>query len=64
MCPPGLVKRAMKTRDQLAALDMISKNGANGIPKGSLSLVPIRDIEDASQIASYSEEEMKLLRHQ
>lgn len=64
MCPPGLVKRAMKTRDQIEALDMISKNGANGRPKGSLSLVPIRDIEDASQLVSYSEEEMELLRHQ
>ena len=64
MCPPGMVQRAMKTKEQILALDMLDKNGANGRPKGSISLVPIRGLDNAEKLVDYKETEIELIRNQ
>ena len=64
MTPPGMVQRAMKTKEQILALDMLDKKGANGRPKGSISLVPIRGLEDAEKLVDYNETEIELIRNQ
>jgi len=43
---------------------MIDKPGANNRPKGTLSLVPIRDINDSSKLVGYSDAELELMRNQ
>lgn len=64
MTPPGMVERAMKTKKQIVALDMLDKKGANGRPKGILSLVPLRGIEDSSQLVGYSDNEIEYFSNQ
>ena len=64
MTPPGYLERAEALRDRILALDMLHKPGANGRPKGSLSLVPIRDINDAKSLVEYSQNEIEFFRKQ
>jgi len=64
MTPPGYLERAEALRDKILALDMLHKPGANNRPKGSLSLVPIRDINDAKSLVEYSQNEIEFFRKQ
>lgn len=64
MTPPGFLERAMQTKDKIVALDMLSKNGANGRPKGSLSLVPIRSLDNAEELVHYNDTEIEFFRNQ
>ena len=64
MTPPGFLDRAQLLRDRLLAIPEWHTPGANGRPKGSLSLVPIRDINDASSLVAYSDNEIEFFRNQ
>lgn len=64
MTPPGLLERAQNFRDRINAIENWHTPGANGRQKGSMSLVPIRDIEDASSLVEYSENEIEFFRQQ
>lgn len=64
MTPPGFLDRANRTKDAIIALDMLDKPGANGRPKGSLSLVPIRSLEDSSNLVKYSDNEIEFFKDQ
>lgn len=64
MTPPGYIERAAALRDKIEELNMLYNKGANGRPKGTLSLVPIRDINDAKYLVGYSEKELKIFRNQ
>jgi len=64
MTPPGYLERAQQTKQKILDLDMLYKNGANGRPKGSISLVPIRDINDSSKLVGYSENEISFFQQQ
>ena len=64
MTPPGFLERAMKTKDDILALDMLHKIGANGRPKGQISLVPLRSLDDASSLVDYSNIELEYFRNQ
>jgi hypothetical protein len=64
MTPPGFLDRAQALRDRILALPEWHTPGANNRQKGSLSLVPIRDINDASSLVEYSENEIEFFRHQ
>ena len=64
MTPPGFLDRANKTKDAILALDMLDNPGANGRPKGSLSLVPIRSLEDSSNLVKYSDNEIEFFKDQ
>jgi hypothetical protein len=64
MTPPGYLERAEALRDRILALDMLHKPGANNRPKGTLSLVPIRDINDAKSLVEYSQNEIEFFRKQ
>lgn len=64
MTPPGYLERAEALRDRILALDMLHKPGANNRPKGSISLVPIRDITDSSNMVKYSQNEIEFFKKQ
>jgi len=64
MAPPGFIERAKQTEQKILNLNMIDKPGANNRPKGTLSLVPIRDINDSSKLVGYSDAELELMRNQ
>ena len=64
MTPPGFLDRANKTKEQILALGMLDKPGANGRPKGILSLVPIRSLEDSSRLVNYSDNEIEFFKEQ
>jgi organic radical activating enzyme len=64
MTPPGYLERAQATKDRIMALNMLDQPGANGRPKGSISLVPIRSLDDSSSLVNYSENEIEYFRNQ
>lgn len=64
MVPPGFLERADNLRNRILALDMLHKPGANNRLKGMLSLVPIRDINDASSLVGYTDDELKFFKNQ
>lgn len=64
MVPPGFLDRAKKLRDRIDELKMLHKPGANNRPKGTLSLVPIRDINDAKSLVEYTDAEIEFFRNQ
>lgn len=64
MTPPGFLDRAQALRDRILDIPEWHTPGANGRPKGSLSLVPIRDINDASSLVAYSDNEIEFFRNQ
>ena len=64
MTPPGFLDRAQSLRDKIVSIPIWNTTGANGRPKGSLSLVPIRDLNDASNLVNYSENEINFFRQQ
>jgi hypothetical protein len=43
---------------------MLDKPGANLRPKGTISLVPIRDLNDSEKLVDYSENEIKYFTNQ
>jgi organic radical activating enzyme len=64
MTPPGFLDRAQATKDKIIRLNMLDKPGANGRPKGGISLVPIRSLDDSSVLVGYSENELEYFRNQ
>jgi organic radical activating enzyme len=64
MTPPGFLERAQSTRQRILDLGMLDKPGANLRPKGTISLVPIRDLNDAEKLVDYSENEIKYFTNQ
>jgi len=64
MTPPGFLDRAQSLRDKIVSIPIWNTTGANGRPKGSISLVPIRDINDSSSLVNYSENEINFFRQQ
>lgn len=64
MTPPGYLERAQQLRDRITAIDIWHTSGANGRQKGSLSLVPIRDITDARSLVDYTEDELEFFKNQ
>ena len=64
MTPPGFLDKAQEVRDKIISVPIWSTPGANGRPKGSISLVPIRDINDSSRLVNYSENEIEFFRKQ
>ena len=49
MTPPGMLDRAEQFRAEIVKLGL-DELGANNRQIGAISLVPIRDLEDASQL--------------
>lgn len=64
MVPPGFLERAQKLRDKILDIPQWHTPGANGRPKGSLSLVPIRDLQDSSSLVNYSDNEIGFFKDQ
>jgi len=64
MTPSGLLERAQKFRDRILEIETWHRPGANGRQKGSLSLVPIRDIEDSKSLIDYSDNEIEFFKQQ
>ena len=64
MVEPGMLDRAIEFKERITALGLLDKPGANGRMKGMMSLVPLRDINDASQLVDYSDNEIAFFRHQ
>lgn len=64
MVEPGMLDRAIEFKDRILALGMLDKVGANGRMKGVMSLVPLRDINDASQLVDYSDNEINFFQDQ
>jgi hypothetical protein len=64
MTPPGFLDRAQSLREKIVSIPIWNTTGANGRPKGSISLVPIRDINDSSSLVNYSENEINFFRQQ
>lgn len=63
MTPPGMLERAEQFRSEIVKLGLDTE-GANGRQIGAISLVPIRDLEDASKLVNYSENEIEYFRRQ
>lgn len=63
MTPPGMLDRAEQFRNKIVDLGL-NENGANGRQIGAISLVPIRDITDSSQLVDYSENEIRYFQQQ
>lgn len=63
MTPPGFLDRAVEFRNKIQDLGLSDK-GANGRQIGAISLVPIRGIEDASQLVDYSGNELEYFKAQ
>ena len=63
MTPPGFLDRAVEFRNKIQDLGLNDK-GANGRQIGAISLVPIRGIEDASQLVDYSGNELEYFKAQ
>lgn len=64
MVEPGYLDRAQQLKQKIEELDMLHRNGANGRMKGILSLVPLRSINDSSQLVGYSENEIEYFSNQ
>lgn len=64
MVEPGMLDRALEFKQRILDLGLLEKPGANGRMKGVLSLVPLRDINDSSQLVDYSENEIEFFRNQ
>jgi len=64
MTPPGKLNEALDFKNQIESLDKLHKPGANDRMKGVCSLVPIRGIEDSSEMVEYSENELRYLQNQ
>ena len=64
MTPPGKLKDALNFKKQIENLNKLHKHGANGRMKGVCSLVPIRGIEDSSELVEYSDKEIKYFQKQ
>ena len=58
MTPPKKLDKALNFKKQIEDLDRLHKPGANGRMKGVCSLVPIRSIEDSSELVEYKPEEL------
>lgn len=63
MTPPGMLDRATEFRNKIVDMGL-DELGANGRQIGAISLVPIRDISDASQLVDYSNNELEYFRSQ
>jgi len=64
MAPPGFLERAQEMMDKIAAINSWNTPGANGRMKGVLSLVPIRDVNDANKLVEYSDNELEYFKRQ
>ena len=64
MTPPGFLERAEKLKQRILSLDLLYKKGANNRPKGTLSLVPIRSVNDAETLVEYSHNELEFFKKQ
>tara|TARA_B110000046_G_scaffold19945_1_gene18929 strand:+ start:498 stop:1934 length:1437 start_codon:yes stop_codon:yes gene_type:complete len=64
MVPSGFLDRAQLLRDRLLEIPQWHTPGANGRPKGEISLVPIRDITNSSELTEYSDNEIEFFRNQ
>jgi len=63
MTPPGMLDRAERFRSDIIKLGLDGL-GANGRQIGAISLVPIRGLEDASQLVDYNNNEIEYFRSQ
>jgi len=59
-----MLDRALEFKQRILDLGLLDKPGANGRMKGVMSLVPLRDINDASQLVDYSDNEIAFFRNQ
>ena len=64
MTPPGKLNEALDFKNQIESLDKLHKPGANDRMKGVCSLVPIRGIEDSSELVEYPDKEIKYFQKQ
>lgn len=64
MTPPGVVGQGMEVKERLEKLDVLMRPGANGRPKGAITLVPIRDIIKSGEVVKYSDNELGMLKNQ
>ena len=58
MTPPKKLDEALNFKKQIEELGRLHKPGANDRMKGVCSLVPIRSIEDSSELVEYKPEEL------
>ena len=63
MTPPGMLERAQLFNEKIIELGIFNK-GANGRQIGATSLVPIRGIDDSSELVGYSDNEIKFFQQQ
>jgi hypothetical protein len=59
-----MLDRALAFKQRILDIGLLGKPGANGRMKGIMSLVPLRDINDAAQLVDYSENEIAFFRNQ
>ena len=64
MTPPGFLDRAIDFKQKIESFGLLDKPGANGRMKGTLSLVPIRSLEDSSKLVDYSSNELSYFKDQ
>ena len=64
MTAPGKLDEALDFKRQIENLNKLHKHGANDRMKGVCSLVPIRSIENSSEIVEYGLEELSYFKKQ
>ena len=64
MVPSGYLDRAQNLRDRINKLDELNNPGANNRPKGTMSLVPLRSLDDSEKLVDYSDNEIEFFRNQ
>lgn len=64
MTPPGYLEKALTFKKKINDLDLLNRPGANGRMKGVMSLVPIRSIDDSSEMVNYSPNELEYFKNQ
>jgi organic radical activating enzyme len=64
MTPPKFLERAKTLKNKILDIKEWHTPGANGRPKGCISLVPIRSINDSFKIMTYNEQELEYFKNQ
>jgi len=64
MAPPAYVEQAVNFKKTILSKTDILNTGANGRLKGTVSIVPIRGIDDSSHIIDYNNTQLELLKSQ
>ena len=64
MTPPGYVQRSVNLKEKIHKLNIVNNIGANKRINGVISLVPIRSINDSSNLVEYTDSELELMKQQ